>query len=497
MQTSFSILTAITVPQLYSWDNGIPFVEDNALEYANCTTNYVSGYAPALLVAFQDNSTPDKSSNNLSYNWDFGDYYNSTSNNVSLTCASFIQHTYIMPGIYHVKLTQSETTTQQAIDPSYKCVSLYNKQWFWDDLTQNTTNTTWNSTSSTATQPKTWNREQKCLQKYCFSWDWTNLGCNTKTTKNGNSVTWKQTTKGEKYAKKWAYEVNDTPCTITNAEYLTTYQTIIQTTQSAVVQVLELPPVAGIGISDSTITGTSPFTVRFTAKACKAGSFPIDKIVWDLGDGTPRKTVIRYTAPTDNNFITTDTFNDPNDVRNYELVHTYSCNANTYPVFYPSLTCYSANTNTSDSCCLTIGPISLPFAPSETRLLKVRNNMKGNLYTLNIDNNVAFITTALSSNNFTLKEYPNVPPTILRDSTSVKILPRSNRGTVDNISIFPPRINPICVSIALTLPTSAVLLPYNYPYIATENDQPYDQTIGTAGLTGIEIDTEDNFYIIP
>jgi hypothetical protein len=189
--------------------------------------------------------------------------------------------------------------------------------------------------------------------------------------------------------------------------------------KSFIVEVKEIPPVAGITCLTRPLTGKSPFTVELSPKGCKSGSFPIDRIDWNFGDGSPIVTVTRYSQ---NNFenvskkIPLALSADPDDVRNYNVKHTYTTDRGTYPVFYPSLTCYSANTNTFDSCCTVVGPILADYQPEDIQVLKVRNTNKGNIYALNLDQNVGFFTTNAELTTTSLQTKIAIPSTPVRDT---------------------------------------------------------------------------------
>ena len=419
MQTSFYILSAQTVPVNYTWDvKGTPLdgTDATTVLVPDSTTTYVSGYAPGLRVIFQNNSVPEPNFVKINYNWNFGDYYNDTNNFVSLSCISSIDHVYVMPGTYRVTLSlvQSKTETQEVAD-DLLCRGKYGFRWYWNDLIFGHRDAkTWDQTKNGTAYQKQWTDEVKCFQKYCKTWSWQDL-------QNVNPVNWGDTETGADQEKLWMYEANDTICSVSAARFLNTIDTIEQTITTTEIVVKEKPPIAGMYSVTRSITGYTPFTVRLTPRTTRCGSFPIDRIDWNFGDGSPIKTITRFAPPSGDDIIVNDILDpipfpdDPNDVRNFDVLHTYVVNKNTYPIFYPSLTCYSANTNTSDSCCITIGPIALSSRPVETHLLKARNTLKGNIYTLNVGKNIAFTTTTLTTSQTAAAIY-NIPTTNLRDS---------------------------------------------------------------------------------
>lgn len=396
MKADFVILSANTVPENYIWDVGPPLQTDTTSTTAFFTSqNYVSGYAPALRVYFYNTSQENKDFKFTTYDWDFGDYYNDFSNKVTLPCNNAaLEHTFVMPGTYTVTLKMLQTKQSQDLDQtgnSLLCRGKYDFRWFWDETScEKETALTWDEVACGAPYEKWWDDELGCFEKYCKTWSWNDLKTNSL-----NPIKWNQVAVEEEYVKKWAYEANDTVCKVENAKFLTTIDRLEQTIiKTHIVEVKEKAPVAGMHCVTRPITGISPFDVQLTPRLCKTGSFPIDRIDWDFGDGTPILTLTRYVSPTSDDIIYTDSFPlDSTDVRNYDVIHTYNKGPKDYPVFYPSLTCYSANTNTSDACSIPIGPIYLPSLTPQTNLLKVRNTVKGNLYTISTNDNVSFLTT--------------------------------------------------------------------------------------------------------
>jgi hypothetical protein len=404
MQANFRIINSETVPNDYIWDKGVPFDTPSNTVPGYSTNNYTSGYAPGLKVYFENLSQISAIVRNISYNWDFGDYYNDTTNFVTTTAKDMVEHTYVMPGKYNVTLNAAETlpTLDTTVANDRYCLGRHKVRWFWDDLTsESLNNITWDETkkikpgsmSTNRFKPKTWGNEYACLGKYCLAWTWMTLTPNT--TQLG-AVRWNETQTEGNFEKRWQFQPNDEECDA-DAAYLP-FST--STTKTFMVEVIEKPPVAGMHSVTQPVTGNAPLTLEFTSKACQTGSFPIDRIDWDFGDGSPVMSITRYTTPTDKNVkkaVPTPFPNDPVDVRNYNVTHTYNFVKRTYPVFYPSLTCYSANTNTYDTCSLVVGPLTVSYEPSSIKIVKNRNTTQGNIYALEVDDNITFITTKPSS----------------------------------------------------------------------------------------------------
>lgn len=490
MITNFSVVSAITVPSTYTWDTGTPLRTAPTLTSAYTTENYVSGYAPGVEVFFRNESITDSNFSLVSYDWDFGDLYNDSNNTVSLSCVSLIKHLYIMPGIYTVTLRhrQSRTLTFLETNPLL-CRGKFDIRWFWSELEcGKQTQRTWDEAACTLLPsvtsnpkrwtPKWWDDESQCFQKYCKFWSWYNL-------KNlpgrANPIIWNDTGSDDIYEKKWMFEDNETQCAVNDFQYRDTVEVNEQfAIKVGVVEVKEVPPIAGITCLTQPITGISPLTVQLSPSACKTGSFPIDRIDWDFGDGTPVKTITRYTENNSSDIIYTNRFvDDLLDVRNYDVTHTYTRTANSYSVFYPSLTCYSASTGTSDSCCTTIGPISLN-APPSIELVKVRNTLKGNIYTFEANDNIVFCTDSISKDFDIIK--PNIPTSTLKNSVLQKDVPTGYQGTD-----YPPEYEPSCELITV-IPDNYLATEDDDPFTPDENDDIFEQ--------GLPITTEGNQTLI-
>jgi hypothetical protein len=188
------------------------------------------------------------------------------------------------------------------------------------------------------------------------------------------------------------------------------------------------------------LTGTSPVSVRLTPKTTRSGSFPIDRIDWDFGDGTPIKVVTRQGAEKDTTLIKNNEIaNDLLDPRNYDVVHTYNRTTEQYPIFYPSLTAYSANTSIYDSCSIPIGPINLPKTDKQIDLIKVKNTLDGNFYTFSYENQCSFVTTATGVQNIFIPTTYNIPQNPIRDSFGEVLTFLGNDG-----SDYPPLLPQTC-----------------------------------------------------
>lgn len=499
MITEFTVHNAETVPENYSWDFGAPLqtIITTTLAYVDpiCssgTSPCVSGYAPGVRVLFYNNgSQSDEEFDQISYNWDFGDYYNDTNNFISLSCISLVEHTYVMPGTYTVSLRHIQSRKRTELDPSSLarlCIGKYSINWYWDNLKcGNKQALIWDQTmcnppaSAGVPRPKWWDSETQCFQKHCKFWSWYDLA---NYSDSSNPIKWNETITDATFEKLWMYEANETDCVVSKAQFLDTIETEEETLiKPLIVQVKEIPPVAEIACLTNP-TGTSPHTVTLTPTGCKPGSFPIDRIDWDLGDGTPIITHTRYAPPSGFNIEYNGKFpSDPEDVRNYNITHIYTRNSKTYPIFYPSLTCYSANTNTQDSCSTTVGPITLPDT-IDTKLIKARNTVKGNFYVFDVNKGLAFST------NTSITSEPVIPVTPSSRLLNTSTTTNTYFGN-PNINLYPSIYIPSC-----TLLSSDILLAGNY--LTTEDNFPEDEdTTVNIDENGIPIVTDLEIYIEP
>lgn len=197
----------------------------------------------------------------------------------------------------------------------------------------------------------------------------------------------------------------------------------------SVCTVQEILPKANLYSVTQPTTGYAPFLVHLTARTTIPGSFPVDRILWDFGDGSERLLVSRYYNEPNNNIVNNNIFtDDPEDPRNYDVLHTYTRECDTYPVFYPSITAYSSSTNSIDTCSLTIGPVLLSTTDAQFHILKGRNTPYGNLYSAEIDKNITFVATQSATERvYTL--IPTIPPNPIRNSFGQTTLSFGNSGT--------------------------------------------------------------------
>jgi hypothetical protein len=467
------------------------YVSDESIIFTPLPT--ISGYAPGLRVVFQNNSSNDYSYNvTEKYEYDFGDYYNSSNNIVSLPCPVNVEHTYVMPGVYNVTLNHTRTETPTIVDPSLRhCQGLYNYQWYWDNLGPGLAQSvTWDQLSAGAPLEKSWGNESACFDKWCSFWSWSNLAIN-----GLNAYTWDDTnSKTGKYPKKWTLDEGNPGSVCNNTTVIAT--PIISSNYITLVGqiiVKELLPTAGLAFVDNDGTnlninavGNSPLPVRLTARTTIAGSFPIDRIDWDMGDGSDVFTITRYTSANSKIFVANNTYiNDPKDPRNYDVKYTYKRNKNTYNLFYPSLTAYASSTGSYDSASIEVGPIGLQsFNSTDIKILKIRNTPTGNLYTLDVNGNVVFATTNKDVQNTASNIKPNTPPNPLITSIGDYHVYRGNPGIN-----YPPKYNPSCILPTLT----AVIIADTY---IVEEEDGITSILLEDNIDPISINYNEDYIII-
>jgi len=96
------------------------------------------------------------------------------------------------------------------------------------------------------------------------------------------NITWDQVALTSPKATTWDFAKNN--CSTVGTIVLSANkQTIVK---KAVVRVKEIPPTAYLTVEQPE-DRLSPLTVRLSPRNTICGSFPIEKIVWDLGDGSP------------------------------------------------------------------------------------------------------------------------------------------------------------------------------------------------------------------
>lgn len=476
---NFSTIT--TVPKTYSWDEGTPLViydlsrilindEESFQPSTNSSRVEYVGYAPYSVLTFLSNITPNPSAVITKRVVDFGDYYNSQSNVIvydSLS-AEYFCHTYIMPGVYTVKMTMTEYVRVNQEEISFfGCIERYCREWTWKStkcLPTTTNRTTWASTGSNEPIEKRWRDrpEERCDAPWVNSggvyiqptelaaplpifWQWCNYSCfptdnlrNIQTTWDSSSfqrssqIVWAEATVCATLPyRETSWTWNNQTCnnvllssptqsdsfswdelkcescdnrtwdqiTIEDCYEAPYILSAINTeiVKNLIIRVIEIPPEAYIQSNQATNFDerVSPYTVTLTPRFVKCGSFPIERIDWDLGDGTPIISQKRWAVNKDSRFVYTGVYGlDWQDPRNYDIVHTYTKTLDSNFSFYPSLTCYASSTHTNDCASTVVGPLklkSLAVTDSTANLKLLQNELtdKGAVIIGEIDKTVA------------------------------------------------------------------------------------------------------------
>jgi hypothetical protein len=178
---------------------------------------------------------------------------------------------------------------------------------------------------------------------------------------NVNKYTWNQITTLSNPNLIWTEYTGISADTINGTTVVPNVTALVTgQTSNFLISVVEIPPTAYLSANISTNAGNIvfPLTITITPRYTRTGSFPIEKIVWDFGDGSPLVTKRRWDKNTVSPFLSTDALSaDLIDPRNFDVTHTYTKQNTTQFSFYPSITAYASSTGTTDVCSITIGPV--------------------------------------------------------------------------------------------------------------------------------------------
>lgn len=420
MNSTFDIFSIKTVPATYSWDKGTPVVTYTKFitDLSACKTpssndighEYV-GYAPFMQVSLSSSpGSISKSFLALRRTADYGDYYNSDSNLVTFPTLSneLFCHVYVMPGLYSIRFERTEYIEAAAIDTlspygSATNVTYIQKigkeeniplSWQWYNFMCNSANphnmsTTWLSAGFQQPSQLTWTETSgPCInlgQTEQILWKWDYITCVSDANEVTNAITWDETKSSVFGNTTWEHVSGN--CSNSSAPVLSSStQTAFK---EAFIRVLEIPPTAYLKVLE---TGelTSPAIVTLSPRETICGSFPIEKIVWDLGDGSPLLVQQRWSNTLQEPFVFSGALSeDYQDPRNYDVKYTYTRTSGNFS-FYPSITAYASSTNTSDCAATILGPIKLANTTgSNFKLLQNELTEHGKVLIGQVDNNVA------------------------------------------------------------------------------------------------------------
>jgi len=404
MYITFDTVLPKTVPSTFSWDNGLPTESSGLVDLEiDSDGNYI-GYAPFVLMRLSSVPLLDEAVLVQSYQWsdlasctgeqgilntwankkseeqgcrqwkdigssaseygckdvdekdskiytifrkiDFNDYYNCSQN--TLTSVGFDEnfycHVYVMPGAYQPSMTFTSYVTAEGSE----------------------------AVENVLYQQESLNAEQSPVLDLITSvrgeiiWKWQRLSC-IPTVTNGNcevpdqrnfisDIKWSDAKCSGTKSQTWKQALDKcleiTP--VLTPEPLRTQNAKRQ------LKIIEITPTAylsAIQPSDPT-TRTSPLSVTLTSRFTKCGSFPIEKITWDLGDGSPILTQRRWSINNSYPFVYTGAIsNDASDPRNYDVKHVYTVTKDSGFTFYPSMTAHAYSTDTKDCASTVVGPI--------------------------------------------------------------------------------------------------------------------------------------------
>ena len=269
--------------------------------------------------------------------------------------------------------------------------------WQWFNFRQNPSNnplntiTPWLSTGFQRPDQLTWKQTSgPCLQNLNYHgtniiWKWDYVTAQ----RTGNyitNLTWDEAVANEPGNITWDFSSQFCNGDTANLLLSTGIQTI---TTEAYIRVLEIPPQAYLEVIQPE-DRMSPLTVTLTPRNIISGSFPIEKIVWDLGDGSPLITQRRWAPTLEAPFVYSGSVcDDYEDPRNYDIVYTYRKTPTSPYSFYPSLTAYASSTGTTDSTTAVVGPLRYTESNVVFNLLQSELTDKGKILLGQIDNEIA------------------------------------------------------------------------------------------------------------
>ena len=429
MDVEINQVNAKTLRPNYSWDIGNPHI--GLMEDAAINEYDIVGYAPFVHVGLSATSYDQNPYMLLTTREiDFGDFYNPETNTELLPVSgiSYSTHNYIMPGEYKITVTQTQyiKTNNSCCEPFcdgnlFLRPDLYiekeiNRErypfsWMWYCFMQNDTDPrtkyfgglespgeclTWEDCEFQGSRQTTWDDAQGPafeIRSKDVSWLWKSVVSNPSSLDiYAQDIEWGFTKREGMIPRTWK-EIKTLGCgdggCLETLPLLSANKVVTQYEKT--IKVIELPPTTYLAVVntntgeyipyDETALRLSPYTVRLSPKFTRCGSFPIEKIIWDLGDGTPIFERTRFLNSNDASFVyNKEIERDIKDPRNYDIIHTYNRNNSTTGCFYPSITAIASSTSTSDSAATVVGPIEIESFESNVSILQNELTDNGKVY---------------------------------------------------------------------------------------------------------------------
>jgi len=386
MSQELQIESVATVYGDYKWDKGVPISQITDLNYnkkadiLNWSEEFFSPFTSVTVLA-----DVSAHSNSVAFKKiiDFGDYYNYHNNIVtsSLTGTEKFCHTYIMPGTYMIKMTvedyiklDSDSTANLYKQPTNILKQQLPIFWQWCNFSCNPTDNlrnqliTWDNTSNAqrlsqqerevcselaeygVEQLLRWSDVQGPCIKQPYketSWKWENQTCNVPLLTSPevtDAFSWKELQCASCDNRTWS-ETTSATCYERPANLSATSVVYSLADSFSLITVQEIMPNAYIEVEQFPNTGQ----VRLSPRFSETGSFPIEQIDWDLGDGSSILKQRRWDVNKSEPFVYNNSFPfDWEDPRNYDILYSYAEKNADQNTFYPSLTVYASSTKSSN-----------------------------------------------------------------------------------------------------------------------------------------------------
>lgn len=451
MEINFDSITVKTVRSDYSWDRYNPNIE--VVEDASSDPFTFFCYAPYTNVKIEtsvENYHPYAVITQRKV--DFGDYYNADSS-TQLAATSGAQskyatfsHNYIMPGEYTISVTETQyirtnnpcCSSSCPDDPNLRRpYDLYTETlmprkrvpyaWMWycfmaeerdprteffGSLQPGTECLTWDDCAFQGKSQVTWDETQGPsfeTRSKDVSWQWKFVLCNPtdSTAALNQRVRWGYTKHDSFLPRTWKH-IKELGCDGKNCwemvPRLSAYP--VTKTYERKIKVVEIPPDAYV--TTTTLASGIDFTVRLSPRFTRCGSFPIEKIIWDLGDGTPQFEISRWDTSNHPRFVFNNELERDNpDPRNFDVIHTYKRNFDKASCFYASITAVTSSSFSTNRAAVTVGPVILEDISTYIDVVQNQLTEKGKAYMGQIKDQIVFWNNEKTS--FLIPDQPKIP----------------------------------------------------------------------------------------